>query len=418
MKTPLQFYLITDLHYFENSLGSGGEAYEARSLTDQKCIAETGAIIDSAFAKLAADTEIETILIPGDMTFNGEAESHKVMLRKLEALAAAGKKIYMVTGNHDGDHEAYAFSGDKRFTVEGTPRADLARLYRTYGLQDAIAVDEENICYVVQLGEGVRLLGINYDLGKKNSGFEKHMDWIIAQIEDAERAGCLIFGMTHVPILPGAPILALAEDAVIQNWEAVAARLADMGLPLMFTGHMHMQSVNQLTTPQGNFIFDICTGSLVGGPSVIRKVSIDENWRMEITSSPTPEFDWDKRGLTAAEYYIWRFNRKIEHEILSKIKIKSLRKLRLFPFGVELARNIFYGDQPYTRGTPEYARVMRLLKCLRPIVWLAEKKLSSRSPLFRDIPALAASLIGKDKKIDHNAVIDLKHGTAEELHSL
>ena len=36
---PLQFYLITDLHYFENTLGASGEAYEVRSLTDQKCIA-------------------------------------------------------------------------------------------------------------------------------------------------------------------------------------------------------------------------------------------------------------------------------------------------------------------------------------------------------------------------------------------
>ncbi|MDR2687156.1 MAG: metallophosphoesterase, partial [Oscillospiraceae bacterium] len=121
---PLQFYLITDLHYFENALGASGPAYEARSLTDQKCIAETGASIDSALAQLAADTRTNIVLIAGDMTFNGEAASHRGVIKKLEALRAGGKTIYMVTGNHDGDNEPYAFSGAARVPVEGTRRAD------------------------------------------------------------------------------------------------------------------------------------------------------------------------------------------------------------------------------------------------------------------------------------------------------
>jgi len=344
---PLRFYLITDLHYFENSLGAEGEAYEARSLTDQKCIAETGAIIDSAFAQLAADTQVNIVLIAGDMTFNGEAESHRVMLEKLEALRAAGKRIYMITGNHDGDNEPYAFSGAKRIDVEGIRREELPDLYREYGWKDAIAVEGSRRCYVAQLGEGVRMLGINYYLGPENSGFNQCMAWILEQIEDAKRSGNLIFGMTHVPILPGAPVLAMVGDATIQGRRGIARRLADAGMPLIFTGHMHMQSVNKLATGRGNFLFDICTGSLVGGPCAIRMITIDEHRRMRITTGTVADFDWDKRGMTAQEYFVWRFNRKIANEILARIKNEQLAcflgKRKLFRFVVGRVRSIFYG---------------------------------------------------------------------------
>ena len=419
MREPLRFYLITDLHYFENTLGASGEAYEARSLTDQKCIAETGAIIDSAFAQIMEDEQTNIILIAGDMTFNGEAASHRWVIEKLEALRAAGKKIYMITGNHDGDNEPYAFSGAERFPVEETKRAELPALYYEYGLKDAIATESEQRCYVAQLGEGVRLLGINYFLGKDNTGLEDMLGWIAEQVADAKASGELIFGMTHVPLLPGAPILAQVSDAKIHNWKETATKLADMGLPLMFTGHMHMQSVNKLTTPGGNFIFDICTGSLVGGPCAIRKITIDDNWVMRITTSTVEDFDWDKKGMTAEEYFKWRFNRKIEHEIFSKIKNKTIENIMrgnaLFPFGVELARNIFYGDQPYTKGTPEYAFVMKWLGRLRPAVRLIEKTYGRKLEMLRDIHALASSLIGKEAKIDYNAVICLKHGSVKPL---
>ena len=440
MNKLAQFYVITDLHYFENALGAEGEAYEARSLTDQKCIAETGAIIDSGFAQLAADKETEIVIIAGDLTFNGEAASHKGLLQKLDALRASGKKIYLITARHDYDDEPYAFSGAERIIVEGTKREDLLDLYHEYTIKDAIAVNREFLSYVVQLAPGVRLLAMNNDGDCHDfKGFyPAHMAWIIEQIEDARQSGNLIIGMTHYPILPGSPIMRLIGDAVMQDWPNVADTLAAAGLPLVFTGHMHMQSVNKHVTSDGSFLFDVCTGALAGGPCAIRKIVIDDDWRMQITTSTIPDFDWDKNGMTANEYFIWRFNRKILHEISSMLNGKfgagivqkitlgtisrllffradpSLRRKKALDMAIELVRNVFYGDQSRTKGTPEYAYAMTLLKRLRPVVRIAEKKLSPKNEMFKDIPAFVASLMGKELKIDNHAVIDLKQGSAAE----
>jgi len=439
----LSFYLITDLHYFENSLGAEGPAYEARSLTDQKCIAETGAIIDAAFAQLAADRDTNIILIPGDLTFNGEPESHAAMIEKFRALKKLGKEIYIVSGNHDGDHEAYAFRDNEQFTVANVKREDFGNLYHEFGPAQAFAHDDSQTCYVVQLSKTVRMLGVHYNLDENNSGFDAYMPFVLEQIEDAKKHNQLIFGIMHVPVLPGSPILASVGDATIKDGKKFAATLADAGMPLMFTGHMHMQSVNKLVTQKGNFFVDICTGSLVGGPAMVRKITIDDALKMTITSSPSvTDFDLDTCGMTADEYFSGRFERKVKNEITCAIESRklaqklinmrlgtlarllcfradpSLKDTTLFDMSADIVRRVFYGDQSYTKETPEHIYLMKVLRRLRPIVRMAEKKLAPKQDMFGDIPSLASQLLGKELKIDNHAMIDLTTGAIQPMNGI
>lgn len=101
MKKPFSFFLVTDTHYYDSSFKASGPAYEARSRTDQKCVAETPAIIDSGFAQLLEDKETDTILIPGDLVYRGEYQSHVGFRDRLYKLKEQGKKIYLITARHD-----------------------------------------------------------------------------------------------------------------------------------------------------------------------------------------------------------------------------------------------------------------------------------------------------------------------------
>lgn len=127
MEQPFRFFVVTDTHYFENDLGASGEAYEKRSATDQKCIAETGAIIDAGFSQLLEDHDTQTVLIPGDLIFNGEKESHRGFLKKLQRLQANGKKIYLITAKHDFNDAPVGYVGDHEVPVEGTARRNCMR---------------------------------------------------------------------------------------------------------------------------------------------------------------------------------------------------------------------------------------------------------------------------------------------------
>ncbi len=454
MLKPLSFFLLTDTHYFENSLGASGEAYEKRSFTDQKCIAETGAIIDAAFDILLADKETELVLIPGDLVFNGEKESHRGFIKKLEKLKAGGKRIYVTTAGHDFCDDPHAFEGDHQILVEGTTRAELLELYKDFGYGDNLVFDPRTYSYVAKLADGVRLLALNCDGNLKHfHGFDEElMQWIKVQIDDAKAAGDVFFAMVHYPLLPGSPAMNMPADAVMTNWKETSTRLADFGLQLIFTGHMHMQTINSKTTEKGNTIVDVCTGSLVGCPASIRKVTFLNEKTVDIKSTRIENFDWDKKGMTGTEYFAWRFDRMINDIIdsmafdpqrflrkissdnnkakhpglisfagrrIQKLTVSkigrllwikpdpSIKKILVKDLGVEIVRNMFEGDEPYVEGTPVHTFVMKVIKRLKPVVKILEKKLGKKNPLFTDIPAFVSSLIGHGKQADNNATIIL-----------
>ena len=49
----LKFFIITDTHFFKNSLGAYGADYELYMDTQQKCVAETEAINRAVFEYLS-----------------------------------------------------------------------------------------------------------------------------------------------------------------------------------------------------------------------------------------------------------------------------------------------------------------------------------------------------------------------------
>lgn len=58
MQKPLKLTFIADTHHYSKTLGTSGRQYELRSGSDQKCLAETGEIIDAAFEKSQTATPI------------------------------------------------------------------------------------------------------------------------------------------------------------------------------------------------------------------------------------------------------------------------------------------------------------------------------------------------------------------------
>ena len=164
MADPLKFYLITDLHHYAPSLGTSGKAYEKWNNKEQKCLAETGAIIDAAFSKLIADKDIDIVLIAGDLTSTGAMESHLDLLPKLQRLRDAGKQVYLITATHDfisSEMEPLRCEGDELLPATPTPRPKLRELYADFGWDRAVSEHKESFSYCVKLKKGFRLLCMN-----------------------------------------------------------------------------------------------------------------------------------------------------------------------------------------------------------------------------------------------------------------
>lgn len=428
----LNFYLVTDTHFFDPSFKRSGAAYEKRSISDQKCVAETPAIIDAGFKQIADDKETNIILFPGDLVYRGEYQSHVGLRNRLYKLKEQGKKIYLITARHDyDDNDSFEFDGDKMLPVKAMPRDELRDFYKDFGFDGAISEHKESMSYVAQLADEIRLLALNCDGDCKDFKglWDNQMKWALEQIEDAHRTGNYIFAMTHYPLLPFSPIMNLIGDSHLTDWEKRANQFADAGLDLIFTGHMHAQAVTEYVTENGNKITDVQTGCFVGCPCAYRKVTIKDS-TADIKSYTINDFDYDKQGKSASEYFQWRFDRMIDYkmkEILPKPAMKILNKLTVKKIcnflwfnpdksiqnilakdlGIELVRNIFIGNEPYVKGTAVYEAFEKLINRLSLIIHIAEKKAGKKNKVLSDIKSFLLCTIGDEKQRDWDLTVDI-----------
>ena len=448
---PFKFFVITDTHYFAKSLSASGDAYEEFMDFEQKCYAETPYINDAVFDYLASQTETDTILIAGDLSFNGEKASHEEFSEKLKALKNTGKKIFVVTAGHDIEEYPFEYTYDGRQTVEGVKFFDLYDYYREFGYDDAISFYKENLSYVAQLSDGIRLLVLcNDSAEKKNIAYsDELLAWAKEQMDKAKEDGQMMFAMEHYPVLPGQPVLSLIPDARQKESKKLYTLLADNGVHLIFTGHMHNQSINKVITDNGNVFYDVCTGSLIGCPAYMRLCTVEKSSVITVNSVAVPDFEWDTNGVSCKVYLRNQFERMIRtiigsmqndpsrflrkfgkdnpklHKIVSFVgKIlgtwsigriamlffvradKSIADRKFIELAVDVVRNIFEGDQPFREGTPEGDTILKVFSRLKPVFKILNKKLHGSQGENIDMYEMLKHSVGNYGISDYDATLE------------
>jgi 3',5'-cyclic AMP phosphodiesterase CpdA len=440
---PFKFYLVTDTHYFEPSLGCSGQAYEDYMKNEMYCLRESSDVVKATFGKIAEDSEIDTVIIPGDLSKDGEKESHRGFLKELEKLTDAGKKVFVITAGHDYNDYPCGYVGSERVPVEGTTLDELFEMYQPYGYSNALSIDRQTLSYVAEVGEGVRMIAFNCDSNRETKGSidERLQSWAKEQIDKAKADGCFVFAICHYPIIPPVPVFDLVGDAHIKHWRQVASFLADNGVNLVLTGHMHIQAINEFYSENGGKLVDICTSCLPGSPAKYRKITIENENTVKAETVCVPEFREDTQGMTTQRFFDKRaeesavnrinralnggsgiakkgkniakkiFNNKTLGQVGKLVHVKvdeSIRDKKFTVFAGEMARDIFLGDQPYTEGTPEYRAVSAVLDRFKFILKKVQPKLS-QDGVEPDLKKMVLETIGNSKGwSDNNATVSLK----------
>ena len=278
----MKLALMADMHYYSPSLGTEGSAYEKRSATDQKCLAESGAIVDAAFHLVGAG-DCDAVLLAGDLSNDGEKVSHQEMMEKIRKLSEQ-KPVFVVYATHDWccSEDAARYVEDQVITgdVPTMTPAELREFYYDYGVKGCISEfvhPNGSSSYCAKIKDGFRLLGLNDDRnGKGKAGYTpEHLAWILQQIQDAKEAGDEIIAMQHHLLFPCLSKL-VNGGMLIGVWEEMTNILADAGLEYIFVGHSHMQRNAKYTTKNGNTIYQINLGSITGHPAPYTYFTLDE----------------------------------------------------------------------------------------------------------------------------------------------
>ena len=287
---PIKIGVITDTHYLSEKLMDGGYAVENYVYMTGRNVDDAPAVLDQVLTNYL-QSDIQVLLICGDITKDGEKQSHLDFAKKLKPLQDKGIQVYVVPGNHDINmSNAVEFKGDKVFSVPGITPDEFAGIYSAYGYKDAVSRDNASLSYVAGLSESVWLLSIDaaryseYRTGSITSGriLPETEEWIVDVLDEAESRNIQVIGMMHWGLTEH--ILyqsSFFKEYLVADWQRLATLFADKGMKAVFTGHFHSNDISLFTSATGNKIYDIETGSLTSYPFSYRFVDLYSN-RMAI----------------------------------------------------------------------------------------------------------------------------------------
>lgn len=299
--------VFADPHYFAPELlEQPSEPFDAYLAQDRKLLAESAAIARAAVDAIKA-SDVQIVLVPGDLTKDGELLSHRQFAALLAELEAAGKKVYVIDGNHDLNNPgAYKYEGDIRTPVENVSPAEFKSIYAAFGYGEAIASDPNSLSYVVEPVPGLRLVAMDSALYDPHQGAgaldAERLGWITEQVSAAVAQGKTVLGMMHHGLIDHFSVQrSYFPDYVVRDADQVAAELAASGLRVVFTGHFHAQDIVQKQFG-GKTLYDIETGSLVTYPSPYRIVELTPDHELKIATHRIESIDYDTGGKDFPTY--------------------------------------------------------------------------------------------------------------------
>ncbi len=306
---PLELFVLTDTHYYSKKNWVDGDPYAFPPAREQLFRRGSEEILRAVFEELCVPGAPELVLISGDLTNNGEITSHEEIREMLRELEKRGKRVFVTTATHDyrGEGKSYGFDkNNDRVDVPAFLRDDLREFWREFGMDKAISVHEPTMCYAAELTPEYRLLALNDDKGYDHAGFtEECFAWIQQQAKEAREKGQFLIAMTHHPVLTPSPLYKLiAPGDLLEEGETRAKQFADMGVPVMFTGHSHIHNITRIDSEAGNAFYDVSTSATVGFPPNYRRVRFDpDGGTVDIKTirvDHVPGLDLD--GMTLTKY--------------------------------------------------------------------------------------------------------------------
>ena len=327
--------ILSDIHILARSLMANNKEFNMAIKYDRKFLVEGEGLLKRAL-ELASLNDSKYIIIPGDLTKDGEKKSHLEVMETLKSWTYENpqRKIFLIPGNHDiNNKQAFDYKNLKK--TDGIEPREFFEIY-DFLYKDKVLEFYKNsnifkshldfinkkfnrdfkYSYYCQ-GYGSYLARIDNNLENKNSltllfidtsiyscDYEQNhkdgktnvvgaldknvMKWAIEKIDEAKGRKDMIFVISHHALIPNFRDQRLVLGPfIIKNWNEkyidddprINDRLpievlADMGVKFLFTGHLHENGTAKYKSVLGNEIFNIQTGSTVTYPLPIRHINI------------------------------------------------------------------------------------------------------------------------------------------------
>ncbi|MCD7972566.1 MAG: metallophosphoesterase [Candidatus Azobacteroides sp.] len=351
---PLKIGVFSDPHFLSPELMDGGKALQDYQHSIGRNIEKLPEILDATLDELI-NQQIDVLLIPGDLTLNGERQSHLDLREKLLPLLTRGIKVCVVPGNHDIHIPSpVGFRGNERYAVESITPEEFERIYAESGYNTALYKDTYSLSYVTDIGDNIWLLGIDACLYKEYQESSitagristETEAWITGILQQATENNKKVIGMMHHGLVEHIMYQSrIFPQYLVDDWQRLAEKFADLGMKFIFTGHFHSHDITAYETKAGNTIYDIETSSLQSYPFPYRIIEIEGEvmniWTHHINVIPS-EPELLSNGKENLQQWLERF---IRRTLSSKYPVPEEMLNEITEIGTEIVVLHIEGDE-------------------------------------------------------------------------
>ncbi|MDY4167905.1 MAG: metallophosphoesterase [Fournierella sp.] len=288
--------VATDLHYLSPELNDHGACFEKTILNgDGKALAYIDELTD-AFVEQVIREKPAALILSGDLTLNGEKQSHLDLAQKLRRITEAGIPVLALPGNHDlNSSYAVRFTGKTYESAENLKSAQFDEVYADLGYNGASARDEASRSYVFPLSDVLRVLMVDVNVpGSEGVLKPETLDWVKAQLEEARQAGARVIAVSHQNLLAHSD--QISAGFVMGGAEELLALYEEYDVICNLSGHIHMQH----TAESENGFFEAATGSLAVSPNQYARLTVRPH-ELDYRTVPVDVSGWAKeQGSTDA----------------------------------------------------------------------------------------------------------------------
>ncbi len=275
--------VVSDLHYLAPSLYRGSETFLQVLRKGDGKITQYGEELLAALYRQIMLERPDALIVTGDLSFNGEKESHAALADWFKAVEAAGVPVWVIPGNHDINAPfPVGFGNGLYYGVEAVTPEEFETLYA-----DFMEPGEAGFSYVARISDDlwVAMTDVAWyqEQGETFGVFTApHAAWLESVLRRASETGVRVVTATHHSLLSHTDFS--PESYLMFGNESMAALAKQYGVHLNLSGHLHIQHI-----VRDGALADAALGAFCMWPHRYAVVALSENKGLQYAAKALDE---------------------------------------------------------------------------------------------------------------------------------
>ena len=280
--------LISDPHYLSAELYDRESPYFLGIISSlDGRLTQYGPELLDALTEEVRHQRPDALIVTGDLSYNGEKQSHEELARRLREIVREGVNVYVIPGNHDiNTIRPIGFDPESVYTVEDVDEKEFTAIYRDL-MREPEGGRGANLSYHVRVSDKLWIAladvacyqGIAYTNGIFTAD---HASWLEGVLKEAAEAGAKVVTASHHSLVSHSEFqekyYLMAGDDVMRELKTAYAS------PLHLSGHLHIQHI-----AEKDGIVDAATGAFCLYPHYYGMICLKDDGSITYEAVPLCE---------------------------------------------------------------------------------------------------------------------------------